>query len=492
MNRTSIALLAAAIATVGFTAPLAAGIVEDAPHLAADRVAYLARGADVQPPAGKSYQASALNFITRWSTTSDGVNGTLDDDLIGEATVSAACHRERLGDGPGSQSVSTSDSAFFDGRLFSNWFNIPSSNMDVVRYYVTQVEALADRDAVLLAGADDGIRVWLNGAEVLRQDAPADYQEGSLRATVRLEEGWNLLLVKVYYPQLGPQGSDHEYKYWSLRFVEPDGQTPILDVYQSVDGWCDPADSYGGWAYAPGAADAQGAFGSTWQSELQLTNPYYHNLRVAVQFWANGNPGAAPDGEQVVRLAPFETVRFDNVVRQLTGTSGAGSGVIVVGGLYYLDMESYETARLVTSNVGGPDGGTFGTQMPFDYLYGGSTCCSQQLYGLKNGPDHRTNLLLVPMPYVGDEIEVTVRLWDPVSDRTATAEFTGRGGFQINDVFNRVGMGGVVTETAIAHVSYSSTTSRPYWRIVASVNDNVTSDPTLVGRAPYGIPTPFQ
>jgi hypothetical protein len=211
-----------------------------------------------------------------------------------------------------------------------------------------------------------------------------------------------------------------------------------------------------------------------------------------VQFFSTGNPGTDPDGERVLRLAPFETVRFDNVVRELTGTADAGSGMIAVGGLYYNDVTGRDTLRLVTANVGGDDGGSFGTQMPFDYLYGGASCCNQQLYGLKNGPENRTNILVMPAPFVADEITVTVNLWDPQSGRTATEQFTGRGAFQINDIFSRVGMGGVVTETAIAHVSYSSTSSRPYWRIVASINDNVTSDPTLVGRAPYGIPTPFQ
>ena len=119
-------------------------------------------------------------------------------------------------------------------------------------------------------------------------------------------------------------------------------------------------------------------------------------------------------------------------------------------------------------------------------------CCAQQIYGLKNGPDNRTNLLVIPTPFVADEAVLTVNLWDPESGRTATEEITGRGAFQINDIFNRVGMGGVETSTAVAHIQYSSTASSAYLRIMASINDNVTSDPTLVNagplRGPYTLP----
>jgi hypothetical protein len=98
----------------------------------------------------------------------------------------------------------------------------------------------------------------------------------------------------------------------------------------------------------------------------------------------------------------------------------------------------------------------------------------------------------MPTPFAPDDMTVTVSLWDPESGQTASAEFTGKGSFQVNDLFGKMGMGGVVTESAIAHVEYARTASNAYVRVTASVNDNVTSDPTLVRRSAYGIPTPFQ
>lgn len=441
----------------------------------------------------KAYDSSTENFIIRWLAPSRGTNGSFDDDLIGETTVAPSCASSPIGGNPGSPIAYTSGSAFTDGRIYLNSYDAPSSNTNVVQHYLTQIESARSRDVVMLVGADDGIRVWLNGDEVVRQDAPASYSKDALQVPVTLRAGWNLLLVKVYYPQLGPRDDpDHEYKYWSLRFATPNDLAPVKDVYQSVDGWCAPEDSVYAWTWAPGAADAAGAHGSQWQSEFRITNPYYHNLFAVLRYYSNSNTSGIPDGELLLRLEPFETRIFDNVVRELTGVPDSGAGTISLTGIHYSDVSNYDVARLITSNVGGADGGAFGAKMPFGYRYAGRTCCSQQFYGLKNGPDNRTNILVAPTPFVPDDVTLTVNLWDPESGRTANGEFTGRGSFQINDVFSRLGMGAVETSTAVAHVEYSSTENRAYLRILASINDNVTSDPVAVSLAPYGIPTPFQ
>jgi len=492
MESIFIVLTVIALAVVPYT-PAAAESPSDAPYIDEGRIVRSDAETDMQSPGLKAYDSSVKNFIIRWLAPFRGVNGTLDDDLIGEAGVVPSCSASALGGSPTAQTAYTTAAAYTDGRIYVNYNDAPSNNIDVVQYYLTQVESPSARSVTMLVGADDGIRVWLNGDEVLRQDAPAEFVEGSMQVPISLREGWNLLLVKVYYPQLGPRGdSEHEYKYWSLRFAESDGTTPVLDVYQSVDGWCTPEDSYYGWVWAPGAADAAGARGSQWQSELRITNPYYHTLHMILRYYANSNGSGTPDGERVLRLAPYETVMYDNVVRELTGVPDSGSGMMSLTGIYYYDVVYGDAARLITANVGAAGGGTFGTQMPFGYRYDGRTCCSQQLFGLKNGPENRTNLLVMPTPFAPDEMTITVNLWDPESGQTASAEFTGRGSFQLNDIFSKVGMGGVVTESAIAHVQYSSTASGTWVRMTASINDNITSDPTLVRQAAYGIPTPFQ
>ncbi|MEE4273039.1 MAG: hypothetical protein V2I67_15305 [Thermoanaerobaculales bacterium] len=492
-HRATIAILAAATLVAAFANPVGAESPSTEPYIDEGRIIRPGFERSAGPAANKIYASSENNFIIRWLSPSRGVNGTLDDDLIGENEVIPSCAGSPIGGSSGSPYAYTSASAISDGRVYLNNYDAPSDNMNVVQYFLTQIESATAREVVMLVGADDGIRVWLNGDEVLRQEAPAAYAEGAHQVPVVLQEGWNLILVKVYYPQLGPRDDpDHATKYWSMRFATAGDLSPVLDVYQSVDGWCAPEDSRYAWTWAPGAADAAGARGSQWQSELQITNPYYHNLHLTLLYYSNRNTSGSPDAERTLRLRPFETVMYPNVVRELTGMADTGSGMLALSGIYYSDVTDRVAARLVTSNVGGADGGAFGTPMPFDDRYGGSTCCSQQLYGLKNGPDHRTNLLVMPGPFVPDDVELVVNLWDPESDRTASGQFTGRGSFQINDIFNSVGMGGVETSTAVAHVVYSTTDNRASLRILASVNDNVTSDPTVITRAPYGVPTPFQ
>lgn len=492
-SRLNAVFLSAALFAVAFCNPGGAHASDMKPIIDEGRIIRTVSEPGADAATDKVYESGAKNFIIRWLTPSYGVNATLDEDLIGEATVVPSCAGSPIGGNAGAPTAYTTASSYNDGRVFLNSYDVPSSNNDVVQHYLTQVHSENTREAMMLVGADGGIRVWLNGDEVLRQDGPAAYAEGAQQVPVTLQAGWNLILVKVYYPQLGPRDDpDHEYKYWSLRFAEVSDLSPVLDVYQSVDGWCAPEDSIYGWTWAPGAADAAGAQGSQWQSELRITNPYYHNLYLTLFYYSNSNTSGDPDAERAIRLEPFETLIYDNVVRELTGAAETGAGMIALAGAHYSDVSSYNVARMVTSNVGGADGGSFGTPMPFAYRYGGASCCSQQFYGLKNGPDHRTNILVMPGPFIPDEAVLTINIWDPESGRTASGEFTGRGSFQINDIFNRVGMGGLVTSTAVAHITYSSTANRAYLRIVASVNDNVTSDPTIVNRGPYGIPTPFQ
>lgn len=73
----------------------------------------------------------------------------------------------------------------------------------VTAYAHTYVKAREDMEAVLLTGSDDGIKVWLNGKVVLRNDVNRAAVAGDDRAAIHLNAGWNSLLIKVR------QGMDH-------------------------------------------------------------------------------------------------------------------------------------------------------------------------------------------------------------------------------------------------------------------------------------------
>lgn len=64
-------------------------------------------------------------------------------------------------------------------------------------YAHTYVHSPADADAVLLCGSDDGIKAWLNGEVVWRNDVNRAAVPGEDRTPIRLRKGWNSLLVKV-------------------------------------------------------------------------------------------------------------------------------------------------------------------------------------------------------------------------------------------------------------------------------------------------------
>lgn len=51
---------------------------------------------------------------------------------------------------------------------------------------------------MLLLGSDDGVEVWLNGASVHRLNRARGLTLDEDRIPIRLKEGWNRLLIKVY------------------------------------------------------------------------------------------------------------------------------------------------------------------------------------------------------------------------------------------------------------------------------------------------------
>jgi hypothetical protein len=77
----------------------------------------------------------------------------------------------------------------------NNAFN-PKTNVSV--YALIHVKAPAAIDARLLISHDDGGRAWLNGTKVHDQEkSGAAVKADEFNVSIRLEEGWNRLLIKV-------------------------------------------------------------------------------------------------------------------------------------------------------------------------------------------------------------------------------------------------------------------------------------------------------
>jgi putative membrane-bound dehydrogenase-like protein len=72
--------------------------------------------------------------------------------------------------------------------------NMPSSS---VVYLTSTIDSAAACTAVLSCGSDDGIQVWLNGQQVIKSDVDRGARPDVDSATVQLNAGTNVLLVKV-------------------------------------------------------------------------------------------------------------------------------------------------------------------------------------------------------------------------------------------------------------------------------------------------------
>ncbi|HEX8552186.1 MAG TPA: alpha-galactosidase [Abditibacteriaceae bacterium] len=68
---------------------------------------------------------------------------------------------------------------------------------NAVAYAAFEVESIHQRETVLKTGSDDGIKVWLNGEEVLRIDTNRGHRAGEDETPIFLKAGTNTFLVKI-------------------------------------------------------------------------------------------------------------------------------------------------------------------------------------------------------------------------------------------------------------------------------------------------------
>jgi hypothetical protein len=93
--------------------------------------------------------------------------------------------------------------------------NLIRPNEQAIVYGLAHVLSPDDREAALLLGSDDGVRVWVNG-EIVHTNPIYRAAEPDLdRITVRLKKGWNKVLIKVL------QGAG-AWRFY-VRFADPAG-----------------------------------------------------------------------------------------------------------------------------------------------------------------------------------------------------------------------------------------------------------------------------
>lgn len=145
-------------------------------------------------------------------TEGDLVEGTADADLapsIGEAA------------GEGTWELLLSSGGRIN--LASSYGTIAAPREAYVGVYVRASEA---QSATLSLGADDGVRAWLSGTEVLEVSSCQGVNNDQFQAEVALTADWQFLLLKIY-----DQGGGWGY---SARFLDGDG-APVTDLELSLD-----------------------------------------------------------------------------------------------------------------------------------------------------------------------------------------------------------------------------------------------------------------
>jgi hypothetical protein len=112
----------------------------------------------------------------------------IETDAVGEATV-----RPRAGDAAAGRAWTAlpPDAARVDLN------QALGGAVNAAAYLATYVYSKESRDARLLVGSDDGVKAWVNGRPVLAKVGPRALQADEDQAPVRLEAGWNRVLLKV-------------------------------------------------------------------------------------------------------------------------------------------------------------------------------------------------------------------------------------------------------------------------------------------------------
>ncbi len=68
---------------------------------------------------------------------------------------------------------------------------------EAVSYLHSYVYSPVKREAKIMVGSDDGVKVWLNGEKILEKDVYTGWVPDQYRNDVTLNQGWNSLLCKV-------------------------------------------------------------------------------------------------------------------------------------------------------------------------------------------------------------------------------------------------------------------------------------------------------
>ncbi len=285
-------------------------------------------------------------FITHWVHAYDVIAGGINDDLIGEASFEGLCSNMPINDDPG---ASWTYPAYWVGPTISTSYYAAWNEEDCTyfatnssAYFYTWVRSNTTQQVRAIIGASDYFKLWVNRTLVMSRTSggPASYLVDQYQQTATLNQGWNLLLFKQSFPQLGPPddpNQDNLYKYFSLRFTTPGG-APV-HLVAAFDPMCAFSGDNGVYSRAivQSIAHLAGSGGSQWRTDTLLYNGTHMIWNFELDYFREGNASGTPDAVARIDLEPYETRNFADALRNagLFGVAGDQKGYFEVRRQYY-------------------------------------------------------------------------------------------------------------------------------------------------------------
>jgi hypothetical protein len=454
-------------------------------------------------PAPAPRPLDQLQPITHWVSHWNTLPGTIADDLVNEATLDGRCSGQQMASG--AMAPYGYPSYFFndDGTVSTSSGQAPFNSQDcsyssanLTRYFVTWVKSPTARSAYIFFGSSDDHKLWLNHTLVSSRTAGiiAPYVPDQYHVKVSLLAGWNLIVVKQSFPQLGPFTDPdplNQLKEFRLRFCADGDGTPILDLVAAFDPMCTDADSGSGSdsrAVLPLLAHLNGKLGSIWRGDAMTYNGTHMRWWHRVRFYQAGNNSGIPDADTTLELNPYESRTLEDVLPSFMNFQAAQKGY----GWVFGQLEDYVVNlgwwREKVFNQSGT--GTFGMGIPAlaelpaqavhaNYLP--DVGHPLQFTNVRSGA-YRVNLALFPLVNAGATATVRVTLSGPDIGADVSGDFPLTGFTQIDDIFAMLGKGGVFTNNTMVTVELAAPWGT--WVPFITVNDgnpanglNGTSDP---------------
>lgn len=424
-------------------------------------------------------------FIAHWVYTYYVMDGGIDADLIGEASFDGRCSSDPISSAPDAPGTSPSywgSPAIYTG-YWAAWNDEDCTYYatNSSRYFYTWIRSNTTQQVRAILGAHDYFKLWINGNLVMSRTSggPAPFVLDQYQQTATLDQGWNLILFKHSFPQLGPPDDpnpDNRYKYFSLRFTTPGG-APVHPV-AAFDPMCPYSGSGGAYTrmIVPSIAHLAGSGGSQWRTDTLLVNGTHMTWNHELNYFREGNSSGMPDAVARIDIPPYGTVNFVDALRNaaLFGITGDQKGYFDVRRQYYYSLK--DGGWLQNKVYNQSSSGSFGMQVPPQYAYDGETS-SAVFYGLRNGA-YRANLGLVPWHNAGATARVRVTLFGPDLAAPVSREFGPfEGMWQRNNIFDALGVGNLNTSTTVLYLQILENPTGTYWIPYVAANDNGTSDP---------------